>query len=118
MNNSEMIEFFCARITFIAGVLVFAAVAVATLLSKPEKLSFFEPLARNRWIGLLVGWFALVLCVPHAVVVAPAFLIPWLWPIALIVPVLGFFSLDKRAKNRSKKSTGYYVGSIWFMSNS
>ena len=112
MNNSEMIEFFCARITFIAGVLVFAAVAVATLLSKPEKLSFSEPLARNRWIGLFVGWFALVLCVPHAVVVAPAFLIPWLWPIALIVPVLGFFSLDypaARALGGAFIFLGYYL---------
>ena len=37
-----------------------------------------------------------------------------------LISNLGFFSLDKRTKNRFKKNLldTYYVGSIWFMSNS
>ena len=34
------------------------------------------------------------MCVPHAAVVAPAFLLPWLLPLALIVPWLAVFFVD------------------------
>ena len=112
MNEILLTQFFWARVTFSAGVLVFAAAAVLTLLSNESRLSTFEPLARNRWIGLIAGWAALALCVPHAVVVAPGFLIPWLWPVALIVPILGFFTLDypgARALGGALILLGYYL---------
>lgn len=112
MNNLEVTEYFWAMVTFASGVLVFAAAAALTLLSSQKHLSFTEPLARNRWIGLVIGWIALALCVPHAVVVSPAFLLPFLWPIALIVPILGFFCLDypgARALGGALILLGYYL---------
>lgn len=112
MNGILENGFFWAEVTFGTGTLVFAAAAVLTLFSTETRLGFFEPLARNRWAGLFVGWIALALCVPHAVVVAPAFLIPWLWPVALIVPILGFFSLDypgARALGGALILLGYYL---------
>ena len=112
MNETVLTEFFWAKVTFSAGIAVFAAAAVLSLLSTEKSLPFFESLPRNRWIGLFVGWIALALCVPHAVVVTPGFLIPWLWPIALLVPILGFFTLDypgSRALGGALILLGYYL---------
>lgn len=57
-------------------------------------LKRFEALPRNRYFGLFAGWFGLIWCIPHAQAVAPQFLIPLMWPLALIAPVAAFFCLD------------------------
>ncbi len=77
----------------VAGVL-FAAVAVWTLRLSLENLSRWEPLPRYRLPGMLIGWVALMLCVPHAAVVSPGILVPFLWPLAIVVPILGYFFVD------------------------
>lgn len=77
----------------IAGVL-FALFAAWTFRLSPENLARWEPLPRKKLPGMLIGWAALFLCVPHAAVVSPAFLIPFLWPLAVIVPILGYFFVD------------------------
>lgn len=112
MISVETVQFFAARLTFAAGIFLFTLLAVLIFLSSKERLPRFEKLPRNKWIGLFGGWIALALCVPHAAVVAPAFLIPWLWPIVVIVPVLGFFSVDypcARALGGLLILLGYYM---------
>jgi len=94
MDGTCFSHLFWARSAFVSAVLFFAAAAVLTLLAVPERLPKVEPLPRNRWIGLFGGWIALAICVPHAVVVSPDFLLPLLWPLAVTVPLLGFFFVD------------------------
>ena len=90
----EITQIFWGRAAFCSGLLLFLCAAVLTFAALPERVGKFEQLARNRWIGLVGGWIALALCVPHAVVVSPQFLIPFLWPLAVTVPLLGFFFVD------------------------
>ena len=77
----------------IAGVF-FAAFAAWTFRLSPENLSRFEPWPRAKAPGMVIGWIALALCVPHAAVVSPGFLVPFLWPLAVAVPILGYFFVD------------------------
>jgi len=77
----------------VAGAL-FACFAVWTLRLSPQNLSRWEPLPRWRLPGMLIGWAALFLCVPHAEVVSPGFLVPLLWPLAVAVPILGYLFVD------------------------
>ncbi len=82
------------RMAFCSGILLYLCAAGLTLAAGSKNASALERLARNKWIGLFGGWIALAICVPHAVVVSPQFLLPLLWPMAVIVPVLGFFFVD------------------------
>ena len=77
----------------VAGVLL-ALFAVWTSRLSPENLPRWESLPRRRLPGLLIGWAALIICVPHAAVVAPGILVPLLWPLAIAVPILGYFFVD------------------------
>lgn len=79
------------------GALLCTAAGIAVLKTSPENIKKSEQLARNRYIGLIFGWFALLACVPHAAAVAPAFMFKFLYPLALAVPVLGFFFVDYAA---------------------
>ena len=94
MMESTLSPIVWGRTAFVSGILLYLCGALLTLAARPEKVEKFERFARNKWIGLFDGWIALALCVPHAVVVSPQFLLPLLWPIALAVPVLGFFFVD------------------------
>lgn len=77
----------------IAGAL-FVFFAVWTLRLSSDNLARWEPMPRWRLPGMLIGWAALLICVPHAQVVSPDFLVPLLWPLAIVVPVLGYFFVD------------------------
>ncbi|MBR7139891.1 MAG: hypothetical protein IKD44_10130 [Lentisphaeria bacterium] len=94
MFDVDIPQILWGRIAFCSGILLFLFSSFLTFAAIPERIGKFEAFARNRWIGLLFGWVALALCVPHAVVVSPQFLLPFLWPIAVIVPILGFFFVD------------------------
>ena len=72
----------------------FITLGVIFCCADEERLSKLEKLTRERWSGMFMGWVALALCVPHAEVVSPAFLIPLLWPLAAVIPVLCFFYID------------------------
>ena len=63
-------------------------------MAKEENIKKLETISRNRYFGMSAGWFALIWCIPHAQAVAPGFLLPLLWPLALIVPAASFFCLD------------------------
>ncbi|MBQ7207856.1 MAG: hypothetical protein IJS01_08675 [Lentisphaeria bacterium] len=82
------------RLWMIPGAAALLAAGIFFLRLDEENLSKFEPLPRNRVFGMISGWFALIWCIPHAEAVAPGFLLPFLWPLALIVPVVSFFCLD------------------------
>ncbi|MBQ9755725.1 MAG: hypothetical protein IJV93_13370 [Lentisphaeria bacterium] len=94
MVDSELSQIFWGRCAFGSGVFLYLLIGILSFAASPERVTKFEALARNKWIGLFGGWIALALCVPHAVVVSPAFLLPFLWPIAIVVPILGFFFVD------------------------
>ena len=77
----------------VGGILQFAAAIWCSKLTQ-EKLPANEKLPRNRLAGAILGLAALLICVPHAQVVSPAFLQPFLYPLAVVIPVLSFFFLD------------------------
>lgn len=94
------------------GSLICAAAGFAAFKSAPENIAKLEKLTRNRYIGLVFGWFALFVCVPHAGAVAPGFLLPFLYPLAVITPILGFFFVDypaSRAVSGTLILCAYYL---------
>ena len=76
------------------GAAIYSAAAVFALKSDSTTLDRLEKLTRNPVIGLLFGWFALLCCVPHAEAVSPGFLLKFLYPLAIIVPIIGYFKVD------------------------
>ena len=74
-----MNELLLYRTASAVGGILLLAVAGWTLRLSPGNLARFEPWPRNRLGGLLLGWVALGLCVSHAQVVSPGFLLPLLW---------------------------------------
>jgi len=86
-------DFIAAAVFITAG--IFAAGWAGILLAaSPERLPALEKIPRWRIPGFIIGQIALLICVPHAAVVAPAFLLPWIMPLALIVPWLAVFFVD------------------------
>ena len=62
-----------------------------------KNLTVFEKLCRNKIAGITIGLPAALLCVPLALPVSPLFLIPWLYPLAIVVPILCYFQIDSYA---------------------
>lgn len=60
----------------------------------PENLRRREAWTRNRVWGLVLGYVVLAACVPYARVVAPDFLLPFLWPLALVMPPVCAYFVD------------------------
>lgn len=71
-----------------------AAAAVWCLRLRPAGLPKYEKLPRNRFWGGLLGTAALLWYVPYARVVVFDFMVPLLWPLALVCAVLGYCYLD------------------------
>lgn len=82
------------RLWMLPGAAFLIASGAVFLCINGQNLPRFEKIPRNRYFGLLTGWFALAWCIPHAQAVAPSFLLPFMWPLAVIVPIAGFFCLD------------------------
>lgn len=59
-----------------------------------ENLPRMEKLCRNRIAGIIFALPTALLCVPLAIPVSPGFLLLWLWPLAIALPILCFFHLD------------------------
>ena len=78
----------------LTGAAIYALAGCLVLSADAERLPKLEKLTRNPLAGLLVGWFALLVCVPHAAAVSPGFLLKFLYPLAIIVPVIGYFKVD------------------------
>ena len=73
---------------------LYAAVAVVFFQTRSENVPQREKWCRDRWIGLLLTLPAALYCVPLAQPVTPLFLLPWLWPMALILPLLCLYLID------------------------
>ena len=82
------------RLWMLPGAAFLIASGAVFLCINGQNLPRFEKIPRNRYFGLLTGWFALAWCIPHAQAVAPSFLLPFMWPLAVIVPIASFFCLD------------------------
>ncbi len=78
----------------LAGAIIYATAGFLVLSANAVRLPELEKLTRNKLTGLLLGWFALLVCVPHAAAVSPGFLLKFLYPLAIIVPVIGYFKVD------------------------
>lgn len=89
-----MTEQILYRLWMIPGGIFLLSAGIFFQLLKPENLKRFESLPRNRYFGLVIGWLGLIWCIPHAQAVAPQFLLPLMWPLAIIVPIASFFCLD------------------------
>ena len=76
---------------------VYTAAAVMFLRTVPENVPSRETWCRSRWTGLLLTLPAALRCVPLAFPVSPDFLLPLLWPLAVVLPVLCFFWIDAYA---------------------
>ena len=117
-----MNELLIYRIALGVAGICFAAFAVWTFRLSPENLSRFEPWPRAKLPGMVIGWIALALCVPHAAVVSPGFLVPLLWPLAInaaqmvleslgtvVALVAGLFMQLALSTYRTAASTAFYV---------
>ena len=73
---------------------VYAACAVLFFQTGSDNVPHREKLCRDRWIGLALTLPATLRCVPLAIPVSPQFLLPWLWPMAVILPFLCLYLID------------------------
>ena len=81
-------------LTFALGAAFCGYLAYLLWSTTPENLRRREAWTRNRVWGLVLGYVVLVSCVPYAKVVAPDFLQPLLWPLALVMPPVCAYYVD------------------------
>ena len=91
MNGSW--DLACFHLTFGFSAILCWFLAIL-LWSAPEMLHRCEAWTRSRAWGLGLGYVVLVACVPYARVVSPDFLVPFLWPLALILPPVCAYYVD------------------------
>lgn len=60
----------------------------------PARLPQWEGLPRNKYYGVILAFLCLLWCVPQARPIVWDWLLPWLYPLAIIFSVLGFLFLD------------------------
>lgn len=87
---------------FFAGAAGCIYLAYLLLTVKAGNLPEREAWCRKKIPGVLLGYVVLITCVPYAKVVSPDFLIPLLWPLALILPPL----CAKFADNITSRAVG------------
>lgn len=81
-------------LTFFAGAAGCGYLAYLLLSVTPDNLRRREAWTRNRPLGMILAYLAFIVCVPYAEVVSPDFLIPFLWPLALVMPVVCALYVD------------------------
>lgn len=93
MNDPRFLEalFYLA---FVSGAALCGFLAYLLWFATPENLRRREAWTRSRVWGLVLGYAVLIPCVPYARVVSPDFLLPLLWPLALVLPPLCAFYVD------------------------
>ena len=78
----------------IVAAIVCGAMAWLFFTVSEGNITAMEKLCRNRNAGILLALPCAMLCVPLAVPVSPGFLLIWLWPLAIALPVLCYFFID------------------------
>ena len=81
-------------LTFFAGAAGCACLACLLLAVSPGVLPRREAWTRNKPLGMILAYIAFIICVPYAEVVSPDFLLPFLWPLALVMPVVCALYVD------------------------
>ena len=81
-------------LTFGLGALLCGYLAYLLWSTTPENLRRREAWTRNRVWGLVLGYAVLLSCVPYAEVVSPNFLLPLLWPLAIVMPPVCAYYVD------------------------
>ncbi len=81
-------------LSFSAAALLLIAVAGLFFAARGNTLPALRRFCRWRWPGIVFGIPALLWCVPHARAVAPESWAVAFIPLAIIVPILGYFVLD------------------------
>ena len=72
----------------------YTAGAVLFFRMTPERIPGAEKLCRSKLLGIILTLPAALQCVPLAIPVSPGFLLPWLLPVAVILPVLCWYFID------------------------
>ncbi len=93
MNDPKYYEAFF-YLTSVLGAALCGILAYLLWSATPENLRRREAWTRDRVWGLVLGYLVLAACVPYARVVAPDFLLPFLWPLALVMPPVCAYYVD------------------------
>ncbi|MDD5727299.1 MAG: hypothetical protein PHV59_01930 [Victivallales bacterium] len=70
------------------------AIMIWTLRMNSGRLARFESLPRNKYLGTVLAFFCLLWCIPQAAPIVWEWLLPWLYPLAIVLTILGYFYLD------------------------
>lgn len=77
-----------------ATAIISAILAWACLRLSPQRLPQVEPLPRRRDVGVVLAFIALIWCVPHATPIVWGWMLPWLYPVAVVCAVMAYLFLD------------------------
>ena len=81
-------------LTNFAGAAGCGVLAYLLWATTPENLPRREAWTRSRLCGLVLGYAVLIPCVPLARVVTPDILLPLLWPLAIVMPLVCAYYVD------------------------
>ncbi|QSH41723.1 hypothetical protein P0136_06565 [Lentisphaerota bacterium ZTH] len=79
---------------------------------KSDNITRWEALPRNRYAGVVLGFLCLLWCIPQAKPIVWTWMLSWLFPLAVVFSVIGFFFLDylfARAVGGFFILTAYYM---------
>ena len=107
---------YCCSLVFTAA--ISAVIGIWCWRMNLTNLAVWEKLPRNRTAGTILGFLALLWCVPHATPIVQdwAWLVGWLYPLVFICTVLGCLFLDYLF---SRALGGIFIlGAIYFLHES
>ena len=89
-----MSEWNIFRAALIRAAVLEAGSAVWLFRLNPAKQEQTDRLPRNKKAGIVLGFLALLWCVPHAEPIVFNWMLPWLYPAVILFTVLSWFFLD------------------------
>ena len=89
-----MSEWNIFRAALILAAFLEAGSAVWLFRLNPAKQEQTDRLPRNKKAGIVLGFLALLWCVPHAEPIVFNWMLPWLYPAVILFTVLSWFFLD------------------------
>ena len=100
----------------LAAAVIAAVIGMWCWKMTPATLALWEKLPRNRTAGTIIGFLALLWCVPHATPIVWDWMQGWLYPLVFICTVLGCLFLDYLF---SRALGGIFIlGAIYFLHES
>ncbi len=89
-----MNDFLLYRMALTAAALAETGGALWLMRRKPEDTAQTDKIPREKYTGIVLGFFALLWCVPYAKPIVFDWMLPLLYPLAAVLAVLGWFFLD------------------------